>query len=332
MSLQVRVEEESLCGHRHRPYARDMPYVPWKEAWSEALYGPDGFFVTDRPAQHFRTAVTASDAFAEAIARLARAEGLSTVVDLGAGGGELLARLSVIDSGLTLVGVDVAPRPTSLPADIEWHRDVPAEFDGLLLAHEWLDNVPCDVVELDDDGVTRLVLVDPETGDERLGDPIDSGWLDAWWPLTEPGERAEIGEPRDEAWAEAVEAVNGLSVAIDYGHLADARPPYGSLASYREGQEVDIRPDGTRDVTAHVAVDAVADGVGGTLERQRDALARLGVDGTRPPLELADSDPPRYLADLAHASDAAELRARGGWGDFWWIVRDTRQATRRQES
>jgi hypothetical protein len=87
---------------------------------------------------------------------------------------------------------------------------------------------------------------------------------------------------------------------------------------------VDVRPDGSRDVTAHVAVDAVADSVGGSLERQRDALARLGVDGTRPPLELAQSDPPRYLAELALASEAAELRARGGWGDFWWIVTDTR--------
>jgi SAM-dependent MidA family methyltransferase len=280
--------------------------------------------VTERPAQHFRTAVTASDVFAKAIARMARDEGLSTVVDLGAGGGELLTRLSHIDPGLTLVGVDVAPRPTWLLPGIEWHHDVPAEFDGLLVAHEWLDNVPCDVVELDDDGVVRLVLVDPETGAERLGEPIESGWLDAWWPLNEPGERAEIGEPRDEAWAEAVEAVTGLAVAIDYGHLADARPHYGSLASYRDGHEVDIRPDGTRDVTAHVAVDAVCDRVGGCLERQRDALARLGVDGTRPALELANSDPPRYLEALARASEAAELRARGGWGDFWWIVTDTR--------
>ncbi|HJR89718.1 MAG TPA: SAM-dependent methyltransferase [Aeromicrobium sp.] len=301
-----------------------MAYVGWREAWHEALYGPDGFFLTDRPAQHFRTAVTASDVFAEAIARLAREEGLTTVVDLGAGGGELLTRLSRIDAGLTLVGVDLAARPASLPTGIDWYHDLPAEFEGLLVAHEWLDNVPCDVVELDDDGVTRLVKVDPETGDERLGDPIESAWLDAWWPLEDPGARAEIGEPRDEAWAEAVEAVTGLAVAIDYGHLIDARPPYGSLASYREGQEVDIRPDGSRDVTAHVAVDAVCDRVGGCLERQRDALSRLGVDGARPPLEMATSDPPAYVDALARASEAAELRARGGWGDFWWVVRDTR--------
>lgn len=301
-----------------------MPHVPWREAWNEALYGPEGFFLSQHPAQHFRTAVAASGLFAEAIGRLARDEGFGTVVDVGAGGGELLRGLHALEPDLTLVGVDLASRPDDLPAGIAWHRDIPAEFDGLLVAHEWLDNVPCDVVELDDDGVTRLVLVDPESGDERLGDPIESAWLDAWWPLAVPGDRAEIGEPRDEAWTQAVEAVTGIAVAIDYGHLVDARPPYGSLASYREGQEVDIRPDGSRDVTAHVAVDAVAECVGGRLERQRDVLARLGVDGTRPPLELADSDPPRYLAELARASEAAELRARGGWGDFWWIITDTR--------
>jgi SAM-dependent MidA family methyltransferase len=303
-----------------------MPFATWREAWNEALYGPDGFFVTARPAQHFRTAVTSSDVFAEAIARMAHDEGLTTIVDLGAGGGELLARLSVIDPALTLAGVDVSSRPEHLPTGIDWHRDVPPAFDGLLIAHEWLDNIPCDIVEVDEDGEARLVLVDSETGAERLGDPIDAEWLDEWWPLTEPGERAEIGLPRDEAWADAVECVTGLAVAIDYGHLAEARPPYGSLASYRDGQEVDIRPDGTRDVTAHVAVDAVADRVGGCLELQRDALARLGVAGTRPPLELAHSDPQAYLAGLSRAAEAAELRARGGWGDFWWIVRDTRNA------
>jgi len=301
-----------------------MPFVRWRDAWTEALYGPTGLFVTHRPAQHFRTAVTSSRIFAETIARMARDEGLHTIVDVGAGGGELLARLHEIDPGFRLVGVDLAPRPDDLPSTIDWHRDVPPEFDGLLLAHEWLDNIPCDVVELDDDGDVRLVLVDPETGQERLGDPIDSEWLDEWWPLTEPGERAEIGQPRDDAWAEAVDSVTGLAIAIDYGHFADARPPYGSLASYRDGQEVDVRPDGTRDVTAHVAVDALAERVGGCLERQRDALSRLGVEGTRPPLDLATVDPPEYLTALSRASEAAELRARGGWGDFWWIVTDTR--------
>jgi SAM-dependent MidA family methyltransferase len=179
------------------------------------------------------------------------------------------------------------------------------------------------VVELDDD-VVRLVEVEPDTGAERLGEPVESGWLDRWWPLKEPGARAEIGEPRDDAWADAVGRVHGIALAVDYGHTADARPPFGSLASFAHGQEIDVVPDGSRDVTAHVAVDAVAARVGATVERQRDALARLGVNGTRPPLDLATEDPPAYVAALSRASEAAELRARGGWGDFWWLTTDTR--------
>ena len=305
-----------------------MPYIPWREAWQDALYGTGGFFVTSRPADHFRTSVTASPLFAEAVARLAADEGLRTIVDMGAGGGELLHNLQAIDPELRLMGVDLAPRPAELPTSIQWRRELPAEFEGLLLANEWLDNIPCDVVELDDDGDVRLVLVDPESGLERLGDAIDSEWLAEWWPLSEPGQRAEIGRPRDEAWADAVEAVTGLAVAVDYGHRITDRPPYGSLASYASGHDVDVRPDGSRDVTAHVAIDALADRVGGCLERQRDALGRLGVEGSRPPLSLASDDPPAYLQQLSRAGEAAELRSRGGWGDFWWVVRDTRPGAR----
>jgi SAM-dependent MidA family methyltransferase len=297
--------------------------VPWRVAWNGALYGPGGFFRHSRPTDHFRTSVTSSAVFAEAIARLTREAGLDAVVDLGSGGGELLARLHGVEPGLRLTGVELASRP-DLPDDIAWTDELPAAIDGLLIAHEWLDNIPCDVVELDDDDVVRLVEVEPDTGAERLGEPVESTWLDRWWPLKEPGMRAEIGEPRDDAWADAVGRVHGIALAVDYGHIADGRPPFGSLASFAHGQEVDVVPDGSRDVTAHVAVDAVAARVGATVERQRDALARLGVDGTRPPLDLATDDPTTYIHALARASEAAELRARGGWGDFWWLTTDTR--------
>jgi SAM-dependent MidA family methyltransferase len=304
--------------------------VPWRDAWNDALYGPDGFFRHSRPTDHFRTSVTSSDVFAEAIARLARGAGLDAVVDLGAGGGELLARLHGIDPGLRLTGVELASRP-ELPGDIGWTDELPSTIDGLLIAHEWLDNIPCEVVELDDRGMLRLVEVEPDTGAEHLGDPVDSTWLDQWWPQivsgdAEPGSRAEIGAPRDDAWADAVGRVHGIALAVDYGHTADGRPPFGSLASFANGQEVDVLPDGSRDVTAHVAVDAVSARVGATLERQRDALGRLGVDGTRPSLDLATSDPAAYVHALARASESAELRARGGWGDFWWLTTDTRRA------
>jgi SAM-dependent MidA family methyltransferase len=301
-----------------------MPVRPWRDAWHDALYGPEGFFLHSRPADHFRTSVTSSDVFAAAVARLVREAELEAVVDLGAGGGELLTRLHAIDPRLRLTGVELAPRPEELPTDIGWTDVLPHSIEGLLIAHEWLDNIPCEVVELDEHGVVRLVVVETVSGEESLGEPVQSDWLDRWWPLTEPGTRAEVGEPRDEAWADAVARVRGIALAVDYGHAAEARPPFGSLASFADGQERDVVPDGSRDVTAHVAVDSVAALTGATVERQRDALARLGVDGTRPPLDLATADPAAYVAALSRASESAELRARGGWGDFWWLTTDTR--------
>ncbi|MGH1563833.1 SAM-dependent methyltransferase [Mumia sp. DW29H23] len=300
--------------------------IAWREAWTEALYGRDGFYRREHPADHFRTSVHASDAFARAVLAYARRTGLRAVVDVGAGRGELLRALATAAPGeLELHGVDVRARPDDLPAEIGWSAEVPDGIDGLLIANELLDDIPCDVVERAEDGDLRHVRVDPASGAEGLGppvrDPATLAWLARWWPCSVPGERAEVGLPRDTWWRDAVAHVTrGAAIAIDYGHRAGDRPPFGSLRAYRDGAEVDVVPDGSCDVTAHVAVDAVADAVGGTVLRQREALRDLGVDGTRPPLALASSDPRAYLAALAAASEAAELTASGGLGDFWWVV------------
>jgi SAM-dependent MidA family methyltransferase len=169
-----------------------------------------------------------------------------------------------------------------------------------------------------------LVHVDPATGEERHGEQVPerlAAWLTQWWPLEDqPGRRAEVGVPRDAAWHAVVSRSTGVAVAVDYGHTRDDRPRFGSLRSYRDGREVDVRPDGTRDVTAHVAVDSVAAAVGGRLSRQRDALQDLGVSGARPDLAQAADDPAGYLDGLGRATQAAELTAAGGLGDLWWLV------------
>jgi SAM-dependent MidA family methyltransferase len=191
---------------------------------------------------------------------------------------------------------------------------LPAHATGLLIATEWLDNVPLDVVEMAD--VPRYVQVD-----DSLGEPVtgpDAGWLDRWWPLTEPGTRAEIGAPRDAAWADAVACLDrGLAVAVDYGHVRADRPLFGTLTGYRDGRQVRPVPDGSCDLTAHVAVDSL---VHTRLCTQRAALRALGVDGGRPPLELAHRDPAAYLRALADASRAAELTDPAGLGGHYWVL------------
>jgi SAM-dependent MidA family methyltransferase len=183
-----------------------------------------------------------------------------------------------------------------------------------------------------------VVHVDPATGNESLGSALTDTavpaslrtWLDRWWPLDarQPGLRAEVGTTRDAAWAEVVDRVTrGIAVAVDYGHTRADRPPLGTLRSYRDGHQVDVRPDGSCDVTAHVAVDAVADRVGGVVRRQRDVLHALGVSGRRPPHALASNDPAAYLRDLQAAGQAAELTDPAGLGDFWWVLGHTPDVT-----
>lgn len=302
----------------------NSPHPSWREAWTAALYADGGFYRTGRPIDHFRTSAHLG-LFAKAISELVRREGSATVVDLAAGGGEMLTALhALVGEDVELIGVEIADRPESLPRSVGWLPTLPDRIDGMLIANEWLDNVPCDVVEVDEAGVVREVLVNPETGAEALGNEVGSAWLRDWWPIDQPGERAEIGDTRDEAWAAAVARVSGTAIAIDYGHTRADRPPYGSLRSYVGGRETDVIPDGRRDVTAHVAVDSVASAVGSAVITQREALRRLGIDARRPSLDLATTDPAAYLHGLAAAGEAGELVAKGGLGDFWWLITDTR--------
>ncbi|MFE0702966.1 SAM-dependent methyltransferase [Streptomyces sp. NPDC058872] len=338
----------------------------WREATERALYGPGGFYLRpEGPAGHFRTSVHASPLFAAAVARLLGevAEELGTtevdLVDVGAGRGELLAAvLAAVGPSLSVRAraVERAARPAGLDPRVEWTDRVPRNVHGLLFANEWLDNVPVDVAEADAAGTARYVEVAPD-GTERLGAPVtgpDADWLARWWPLREPGARAEIGRPRDEAWAAAVGCLSaGRAVAVDYAHVRASRPPFGSLTGFRAGREVPPVPDGTRDLTSHVALDACGNlpvGIGGAgtgraggtapggpvasasavdvlpglpaaeLVSQREALHRLGVSGERPPMALASTDPAGYVRALASAGEAAELTARGGLGDFLWLT------------
>ena len=307
-----------------------MAWPTWREATERALYGPGGFFrrPEGRPAAHFRTSVHASPLFAAALHELARQAGLRTVVDVGSGGGELLAALHRLDPTLTLVGVDLRPRPADLPDAVTWTDRLPPTAGALLVANEWLDDVPVDVAELTEAG-WRLRLVDPESGRERLGPPPDEpdlAWLARWWPAA-PGARAEIGRPRDDAWAGAVRSLtDGLAVAIDYAHTRDSRPTTGSLTGYRGGRPVPPVPDGSCDLTSHVALDACAvagEQAGATtslLTTQRAALQALGVRRARPAHEQATADPAGYLRALGRAGQAGELTDPHGLGGFGWLV------------
>jgi len=316
--------------------------MTWRQAMQAALYGPGGFYARgEPPARHFRTSVHVSPSYARAVlelldlvdAALGRPDRID-LVDVGAGRAELLEQVLAAAAGplagrIAACAVEVAPRPAGLDPRIRWQPGPPQGITGLVIGSEWLDNVPLDVVELTAAG-PAVVQVDPATGAERARGtpgPANLAWIRAWWPLRAFGHRAEVGSTRCAAWAGLIRGIDrGVAVAADYGHVKAARPARGTLTGYLDGRAVPALPDGSRDITAHVALDAcaaagTAAGAGETvLTGQRAALRELGVDARRPPLALAASDPAGYARALCQASQDAELVDAEGLGGFGWLI------------
>ncbi|WP_460770742.1 hypothetical protein [Mariniluteicoccus flavus] len=179
----------------------------------------------------------------------------------------------------------------------------------LLLAVEWLDDLPC-------------VVAGPANGEEgprvELGPhgaagPVsrdDDAWLNRWWPSVGT---VDVGRTRDSAWLWFAERLppGSLLVALDYGHTAERRPRRSTLTAHRDGRAVE---PGTPDanLTAHVAVDSLADAV------ERAGAERLALTRLRDlPVALPDS---AGLHALALRSELALWRDPARFGDFWWIV------------
>lgn len=314
-----------------------MTWQPWCAAWQIALYRPGtGFYRRYRANRHFATSVAGvpggAGVLARALVALAAESDLETVVEIGCGSGALLTQLGAHGGSRRALGIEVHPRPPGLPGDVEWLRapggaGLPRIHDRfantLLVAHEWLDVVPCPVLEVDASGSPRVVEVERRSGQERLaGDPTpaDEDWCRRHWPCAElrPGARIEVGRTRDEAWAQVLELLgSGTAVAVDYGHEAGRRPVGGTLAGFAEGRQVAPRPDGSCDITAHVAVDSLAHD---EILTQREALLRLGAPPTLPDPGSAAEDPGSYLRSLTATAGTAALCDPDGAGSFLWVV------------
>lgn len=311
-------------------------FRPWARAWAQAASGADGFWGTAVVEEHFRTASITTGLLASGIsALLCDYRHIATVIEVGAGNGALLAALAERRPDLTLTGIDMRGRPDGLPRQIGWRRDLwdvgahrwaaaeatellgSLDRPALVVSMEWLDDLPC-ALAVRSGGQLLEVEVDG-AGVERLGgqlDPVDAAWCRRWWP---DGDRVEVGSTRDRAWVDVLTWLGrhgGLGLAVDYGHVVGNRPARGSLAAYHRGQQVLPRPRPEVNVTAAVAIDALA-----AAAEQRGAvtLARVrqseALSGLLPPTE-----PARTLAGLAERSEAAALVSPRGWGDHWWLL------------
>jgi len=343
----------------------DDRVLPWIQAWRLAM---PTFYQREQPADHFRTGAHRDGLVPLALAEVVRrtAEALDAepagprmidVVDVGGGDGSLLeavmSTLTRLDPQLAMrcrpMVVELRPRPPELSAVIGWivgpaPDSVPRGLTGVLIAHELLDDVPLEVLQIDDAGRPREVLVDPTTGHEECGDVASDDaieWCRAWWPSQSPGERLEVGLARDDVWTALTSRLErGLALAIDYAHAREERAvgqyPLGTLAGYRDGRAIPPIANGTMNVTAHVALDSCAEAAASRARAagrecvtrfmtQREALTSLLPEESA---IASDASARERLEAIGLRSHRAEAIDPAGLGGFTWLIQQFGVATR----
>lgn len=204
-------------------------------------------------------------------------------IDLGAGDGAVLRGvMSGLSDGVPVrpLAIDMQAAPDGWPTSLAWRvaelpNGLPRMVNGIGVALELLDEIPCEVATFVDDS-WRYVTVNA-FGQEALGEPItgeDERWLRRWATCHESGTRVEVGRSRDE-WAVALcrRWERGQLIFIDYAIDAESRRRRrsGTLTGYFRGQQVPPVPDGRRNLTAHVAFDSLVDSLSqfGLVHRSR---------------------------------------------------------------
>lgn len=335
-----------------------MPAV----AWSEAMRRANETFYAEHAAEDaFRTSMAAAPAMARAL--LALIEYVDTaldhpdeldVVDVGCGDGALLNALVALvdmrpppaDQATALAtrirprGVDLRPRPPTLDPQIAWTQGVapavvPPGIVGLVVAHEWLDDLAVDVVGVTGSHQATRRVVDVADLKHRAtaaaSDDDAVQWTRTWWPSAlDPDSQtthAESGQHRDRAWAQIASAVDaGLLLAIDYGHRRDDRPREATLRGFAGGTPLAPVPDGSMNLTAHVAMDACAAAARAVLSdrgsdghdaliTQKHALSALEQAATSP----AGASAPG-LQSLVEHGQRAELMDPLALGANLWLL------------
>lgn len=322
---------------------------PWVDAWIRAA---DTFYAQQWPTDHFATSPDQSNAVAQGLVRLLRdtveylqASGYTDPIEIwevGGGDGELMTQVLELATAqhpevvFSAHVIEQRPRPVHLPIAITWihgsaPRDLPSSINGMIVAHEFLDDVPLAIAQYTQTGELRYVEVDALTGKEQLGDPVCDGdrtWIHQWWPRSINGERIEIGRTRDHIWSTMAATVStGLAIAIDYAHTHDERVSGrfsgGTLRGYNRGYPCQPIPDGSMNITAHVALDSCASAAEQACAprqlttqfiSQRDALRTLVQPRPR------GNSPDEMLVALAEQSHVELARDSNSFGAFTWLI------------
>ena len=244
-----------------------------------ALYAPGlGYYTAGAvklgPGGDFVTAPELSPLFGAALADAFASLGATSVLELGAGSGKLardfLAASSNAPSYSILeVSADLRERQQTLLAghNITWLDALPDHIEGLVIANEVLDAVPCEIVRFHDGHYEQARVATPAF--VWRWQPLLSGaLLDAAKLRIPPieGYTSEINLEAEALVATlAARLTDGALCFIDYGfprreyYLPDRAA--GTLACHYQ-QRVHFDPlvlAGLQDITAHVDFTAMAE-------------------------------------------------------------------------
>ena len=287
-----------------------------------ALYAePGGFYASGRGAGRrtgdFLTSVEVGPLFGRLAARLADRcwERLGrlvdfTLVDAGAGSGTLARsvlaarpacaeagalRYVLVERSAALRGAheELIDRPADSSLPLESRADLPeGPLDGLIIANELLDNLPCRLLERTADGWAEVyvraesVSEDPTFVEElRPLSTEDRAIADSLAPEAPVGGRIPLASAAVEWVGRALRLLRGGSlVVIDYtdssASLA-ARPSWEWVRTYRSGARghEPLRDAGSCDITVEVPLDQIlAEYPGAEVCDQATFLASLGID------------------------------------------------------
>jgi SAM-dependent MidA family methyltransferase len=328
--------------------------IPFDRFMELALYGPGGFFATEKlrsvASGDFLTSPEVSPLFGATLARFAASERDRigepfVVVDLGAGSGSLLASLQD-ELPVEAWAVEASPAARlALASVVPSERvlrsiaDLPNPTRGVVIANELVDNLPTALAQLTEGGWRerwvgteneKFVFVDapvrPQVGDwiHRFAGPVElGGWVEC--------QLAAID------WLEEILArlSAGTLLIIDYGELAENlshRRPEGTLRTYR-AHHLGPHPldePGATDITSDVnfsALLATCQEAGWACElmRQDDFLELWGLsdrlkEWRRQELEAAGADEGLRLRLRSQRTAGETLLRERGLGDFRVLV------------
>jgi len=235
----------------------DLPFHDFVET---ALYHPQFGYYTKAKSPvgkegDFITGPSLSPAFSFAIGKLCRdfvlrnTDGMSTIVDVGSGSGELVQALSGIE-GAQIFGVE---RGQSI-------FDLPRNGAQLIISNELFDALPFARLVRRGDELHELTVTDNFDWGERRADPRYISYFAERGIELADGQFADVSLEWGAMYAELCRFVErGAIVTFDYGYpeeqlFRSRLRRYGTAAAYRRHRvSRDLLADpGEQDLTAHI--------------------------------------------------------------------------------